>query len=1413
VRVVLRTRDGEVDVEVGAHDPTATIGDLAAALAPHLGGAVPALQVDGCHRSGSTPLAESGLRPGCEIALGAPAGSRGSNPRPPGPREPPRAPEVRVVGGLAAGDRHPLPPGRSVVGRDPACEIVLSGRTTSRRHATIDIDIGTGTGTGTDIGVGMDTDIGTGIDGEPGAGARLADAGSTSGTWIDGRRIDEATRLLPAATAALGSVVVQIARPRRREPAVLGRPGADGRRPLHRPPPPVPLPPVVPVTPPPVEQPRADRPRFGWAAALVPLAGGLVLARLVDPRLALFTLLGPAVLVGQWIEERRRHRRAGAGSRAAARHGLEAFAAALEQAGAAEAGRRHRAHPDPATLGEEVEALGAALWSRRADHPEFSAVALGRAPGLQWEPPTSRAAEGPAASLVADARLPSGCPVLVPLGPGHHLGVAGPREAALAVARWVLLQLAAHHGPGDLRLGVVCAPGRAGEWAWAAFLPHVSASGSSGRRLLATAPAEIVEVMALATADTSTHVVVVVDTEGSADGGAPFAGPGTVVPSTLVVGTCRRALPSRCTSVLELDDPDGWGRVVTGEAGPQALLSTGVTEATARRWARSLAAVSDPDVRDGRAPVPGSVRLLDLLDLQDLSPVAVRRRWDDSACRGLSTPIGSTGGRDGPEAVAVDLVTDGPHALVAGTTGAGKSELLRSLVAGLAASSPPDRLALLLVDYKGGAAFAEAAELPHVLGVVTDLGPDEAARALRSLEAELKRREQVLSALGLRDIAAHPGHAGGRPPAGTGPLPRIVVVVDELAALVTELPSFLDGLVQLAARGRSLGLHLVLGTQRPGGVVSAAVRANCALRCCLRVPDEADAVDVVGSVAPAHVDRSQPGRAFVRRGARDLVEVQVGLVGGPRAAGAAPVTVAPATFGPAPPHPTLEPAATESDLAGLVTACRDAAVQAGMAPPRPLWLAPLPAGLDGASLPAAGDGDGDEGGVVLGLADDPDHQRRLPLAWRPGDGPLLAIGSGLGPATALRAAARALAARFGPGRLHVYAFDLAAQGLASLADLAHVGAIVRPGEHERLHRLIRRLADELTARQTAAAAERTAARPALGPPPLILVLVDGVAALRGALEGSGGLAALDALERVVADGAALGIVVAAAADRPASVPAAWSAAASRQLVFRCGDPLDLLSVGAGRVDQSRWPEGRCLVLGSGLVAQVATGGWSTAAGDAPGERCPGPAPVCALPTRVPLADVLAASPPAAGPAGLHLPLGLDGRHLGVAAARLRPGQPFVVCGPPGAGRSTTLAVLRRSAEAAGCVVLGAGPDLARRLADGAGQGGRGPVVVLVDDAEGVDDPHGACAALVAGRHPSAHLIAAVPPDALRSAFGHWTSDLRRSGSGLVLRPRSDLDADVLGIPLLPRWPVPLTGQGRGVLVLDGEAVPVQVARP
>lgn len=222
-------------------------------------------------------------------------------------------------------------------------------------------------------------------------------------------------------------------------------------------------------------------------------------------------------------------------------------------------------------------------------------------------------------------------------------------------------------------------------------------------------------------------------------------------------------------------------------------------------------------------------------------------------------PLGSTA----TGALLVDLIEDGPHALVAGTTGSGKSVLLQTWVAALSAALSPDDLRFVLIDFKGGAAFAPFAELAHVDAVVDNLEPTQAMRALRSLRAEILRREALLAEHRCPDVDAlnAAAHARGR----STTLPRIVVVIDEFQALIQDNPAGVEMIESLTALGRSLGIHLVLATQRPSGIVTSRMKANIALRIALRVRDSADSIEVIGTDAAARLRPDDPGAALLSR--------------------------------------------------------------------------------------------------------------------------------------------------------------------------------------------------------------------------------------------------------------------------------------------------------------------------------------------------------------------------------------------------------------------------------------------------------------------------------------------------------------------------------------------------------------------
>ncbi|WAH96514.1 FtsK/SpoIIIE domain-containing protein [Arthrobacter sp. MMS18-M83] len=284
------------------------------------------------------------------------------------------------------------------------------------------------------------------------------------------------------------------------------------------------------------------------------------------------------------------------------------------------------------------------------------------------------------------------------------------------------------------------------------------------------------------------------------------------------------------------------------------------------RYCRSVAAV--PALATAKASfVPSTCMLAELLPSD---PISIAARWSDSSdSSGLSAVIGQ--GADGPR--YLDLVSDGPHLLVAGTTGSGKSELLRTIVTAISLTHSPDRVNFLFVDFKGGSGLGPLIDLPQCVGMLTDLSEHELERTLASLRAEVRMREGLLSAANVPDLPAYwarvpwtgdgiPEVRGARLPA----LPRLVLVIDEFRMLVEDAPAALAELMRIATLGRSLGIHLIMATQRPQGALSADIRANVTTNIALRVQSEMESRDIINSPAAASIPVSLPGRAYLVRG-------------------------------------------------------------------------------------------------------------------------------------------------------------------------------------------------------------------------------------------------------------------------------------------------------------------------------------------------------------------------------------------------------------------------------------------------------------------------------------------------------------------------------------------------------------------
>ena len=1053
---------------------------------------------------------------------------------------------------------------------------------------------------------------------------------------------------------------------------------------------------------------------------------------------ALMALAYPVIQLGEWVADRMYGRKSYKKALKEYRAKRAEFDGALESMRRADQAEWRALAPDPAEILLTATGPRRRLWERRVDDPDTLHLRVGLA-DLQARIELRPGRGGGDEPAMPPQPIAHAVPVPVPLRELGVLGLSGPRDRSRALARWLVAQAAALHSPRDLTIVVLSADPRAGEcWNWVRWLPHCTPREGEDCVALVGADPETVarRVTELAIRITERRRTAEPSFTGTA--GAP-AGPYNILvvldgarqlrrvpgmpqvlsggPSVGLHAICidddERLLPEECTAVAVWD----WDRPTHVRLHGNGLDSVGpvladqVTPAWCERLARALAPVRDVSRDDEDSMIPSSVRLLDLLHLPTPSSSDVQAVWRAGG-RTTAVPVGVSA--DG--VFSVDLRVDGPHGLIAGTTGAGKSELLQTLIASLAVANRPDEMTFVLIDYKGGAAFADCASLPHVVGMVTDLDGHLTERALASLGAELRRRESLLLHAGAKDIETYCElfDAGDR--RASVRVPRLVLVIDEFAAMVGELPSFVEGLVDIGRRGRSLGVHLLLATQRPAGVVTADIRANTNLRVALRVTDPDESTDVLDDPSAARISKSSPGRCYVRSGAVAPVAVQAARIGGrrPGNASAVPVQVVPLPWSRlSRPLAFAEVAEDEStmvtDLQVLVSAIRDTAARAGIDEQPPPWLPPLPSCVTLDDLPAVFADDDDVPPLAFGLTDLPSSQSRAALTLDlVHGGHLYVAGSARsGRSTVLRTLAGALASSCSPSDVHLYAIDCGANALLPLMALPHCGAVVSRDQIERMERLLARLHTEVSRRQQILAAtgfaslaeQRTAASPS-DRLPWMLLMLDRWEGFVAAFENYDYGRLIDTVLRLLREGAAVGLRAVFTGDR-SGLGGQVSTVFDDRLILRMADPNDYNYAGINeRHVPSELPPGRVLeAVGSGgaslresqiaLLDADASGTAQVAAlqriareterSHGGSEHTLRPLHVDELPIRVTYAEALSLEPGFRAPSPLWALVGVGGDELGpVGVDLMAEGPGFTVAGPPRSGRSTVLMTMVRS---------------------------------------------------------------------------------------------------------------------------------------
>ena len=1233
----------------------------------------------------AVPLADSGLASGVVVSI-APSSERSES-----TKRVTAAALVTVTDGPEAGRVFELPVGSSSIGRDAVNRIQLQDPLVSKVHVRVNV-----------------TDS-----------VEIIDAGSANGTLVNGEQVDRVavvssdritlgdTTFTVVATAHAGAVeqsgVVHFNRSPRLDPTYPG---------------------IKLKAPEPPEKPRPAR--LPYLALLAPLImGGVLLAvNPGNPLSVVFIALSPLILIAGFIDNLIQGRKQWKQAKKEFEDSVQAVDEDIDRLHREEREGRASEAPSMALLVADSMQYGHLLWTRRPEHESFLALrlGLGRMPSRhEFEMPGQR--KGPpelwrmVEALSAKIAFVEPAPAVENFAASGSIGVAGPLETSRSVARGLVAQLTALHSPSEISVVAIASTLSAQSWDWLKWLPHVGsafspisaaplATGGPAAGALVSAIEDLIATRAEVKNDGKDSpvlpiVVVIVEDDAPVDRprlvGLAESGPSVGVHLMWVAPSLQR-LPAACRTFVDIDPATSFsivGYVHTGYGvRPVACEALSITDAGL--FARALAPVVDASARaDDASDLPASVSFLALVGT-DIArdPEAVISRWQEthSIVTGPRAVVSQTKirpnlravfGQASNEPFAVDLRTDGPHALVGGTTGSGKSEFLQAWVLGLAAAHSPSRVTFLFVDYKGGAAFADCLDLPHTVGLVTDLSQHLVRRALQSLRAELHFRERLFARKKVKDIIEFEKTGDAEVP------PSLIIVVDEFAALATEVPEFVDGVVDVAQRGRSLGLHLILATQRPAGVIKDNLRANTPLRIALRMADESDSTDVLGTPLAAGFDPSLPGRAAAKTGPGRVKTFQSGYAGGwtgdtppAGAVGVEELAFGSSSTWASPPDPEAAErqrlsTSGPTDIKRIVSTVRAAADAAEIALPRKPWLPELATVYDFSKLPNKRT----DVELLLGVVDDAAGQSQPVINYVPDrDGNMAIIGTGgSGKSTALRTIAVAAAVTMRGGPVQVFGLDFGAGGLQMLETLPHVGAVISGDDDERVARLLRWLRDLVDDRAVRYAAARAgtivdyrtlASRP---DEPRILLLLDGMSAFREAYESNISTPWFSVFSQIATDGRQVGVHVIVTGDRAGSIPTSLSSTIQRRLVLRLANADDYGMLGVeSDILNAASPPGRGIL--DGHETQIAVlGGDSNVAVQARQIDALASsmtrAGVSAAPSVERLSDHVMLSSLPVG-AATAVPIGIADDNL--QPISIEPVGPFVISGPPGSGRTTAL---------------------------------------------------------------------------------------------------------------------------------------------
>ena len=817
--------------------------------------------------------------------------------------------------------------------------------------------------------------------------------------------------------------------------------------------------------------------------------------------------------------------------------------------------------------------------------------------------------EGRAAELAEHYSLVPHCPITCSMGVLPTCGIIGQRESAINAARNILVQAATHHSYEDLRM-VLLFPGQeTGRWSFVRWLPHIY-DDTRTERYIANDPVSARRVLgqvhdllaARAVRENRQqmgsfhheHHFLVVCADPELLRQHPIGqyltsnDPGLGV-STIFLYDQLDALPKECCTILEMEGRKGSLFCRENASIRQEFTLDPMQEDFYETFARAMAPLRIESAAE-KGNLPTTVSFLQGFGVQEPGELPGPRRWSQAVPeKSMAVPIGVRA--DGqPFLFDIHEKKCGPHGLVAGMTGSGKSEMVQSWILSMALAFPPQAVSFVLIDFKGTGLILPFRNLPHLAGTISDLDTS-ITRNLIALENELTRRKTLLDAAGVSNISSYlQFYREGKV---KEPLSYLFLIIDEFAEFKLQFPEFMQVVNRVFAIGRTLGVHIVLLTQKPGSVVDDKMNANTRFRWCLKVASSADSQEMLRHPDAARI--TNPGRAYIQVGEDEIYEeIQSYWSGAPYNPNRAlsrqrtdklSVVDLYGFRSCYEPEKTTGFRAEKNEIDAIVEYLDQYTRRQDVPRARSIWTSRLPEQIE---LPhllhIAFDGErwGKSEGLapVVGMLDDPRTQSQYPLRLDlPQNGHTIIYGApGVGKTTFLQTFVISTALSYSPEEVVMYLLDFGGGSLNLFCRLPHVGAVVRDTEDVRIKKVCRIVSEELAHRKSLFAQLGIVSISAFceashEPMPYLVLVVDNFGPVLNIYPD------LDEFfQTLTREGGSYGIYLVATASNENAVPYRIAQNLKGGVALRMPDPSDYASI-VGRTDGLE-PEN---IPGRGLV--------------------------------------------------------------------------------------------------------------------------------------------------------------------------------------------------------------------------------------